>query len=304
MIHVMNNIIKVFSGRRFSPEDIELIKWTRKKYPQLSRKELASTVCEFLDWKTPAGRVKSKQCADFLVKLEEEGIIKLPPSKGLSRKGVKPEIPKIEFDTHELIGEVKDYDPIVLEMVRRGNRMKRWRAYVDQYHMLGDRQAFGSRLQYFIKSGDNELGCLQFSASAWALEDRDAWIGWSEEERKAYLHLIANNSRFLIFPWVHIRNLASKALSLAAKQIQNDWLREYCYAPVLLETFVDLENFRGTCYKAANWIYLGATKGRGRMDRNKEYALSRKAIFMYPLQKDFKECLKGEKSHKVVVPDE
>ena len=304
MIHVMDNTIKVFSGRRFSSEDIELIKWTRKKYPQLSRKELASTVCEFLDWKTPAGRVKSKQCADFLVELEEEGIIKLPPSKGLSRKGVKPKIPKIEFDTHELTGEVKDYDPIVLEMVRGGNRMKRWRAYVDQYHMLGDRQAFGSRLQYFIKSGDNELGCLQFSASAWALEDRDVWIGWSEEERKAYLHLIANNSRFLIFPWVHIRNLASKALSLAAKQIQNDWLREYCYAPVLLETFVDLENFRGTCYKAANWIYLGATKGRGRMDRNKEYALSRKAIFMYPLQKDFKECLKGEKPHKVVVPDE
>jgi hypothetical protein len=106
--------------------------------------------------------------------------------------------------------------------------------------MLGDKLVFGSRLQYFVKSGDTELGCIQFSASAWALEERDKWIGWDVEDRKKRLHLIVNNSRFLIFPWVHIRNLASRALSFAAKQIQQDWLMEYCYAPVLLETFVDL----------------------------------------------------------------
>ncbi|MDD4297687.1 MAG: DUF4338 domain-containing protein [Ruminiclostridium sp.] len=103
---------------------------------------------------------------------------------------------------------------------------------------------------------------------------------------------------------MHIRNLASKALSLSAKQIQEDWLREYCYAPVLLETFVDLSHFKGTCYKASNWMYLGETKGRGRNDKNKEYALSKKAIFMYPLQDNFKEVLMGEKPYKVVNPDE
>jgi hypothetical protein len=124
------------------------------------------------------------------------------------------------------------------------------------------------------------------------------------DDRKARLNLIVNNSRYLIFPWVHIKNLASKALSLAAKQIREDWLQEYCYAPVLLETFVDLAHFKGTCYKAANWRYLGETKGRGRMDRNKEYALSKKAIFMYPLQDDFKAVLKGEKPCKAVNPDE
>jgi hypothetical protein len=141
--------------------------------------------------------------------------------------------------------------------------------------MLGYKNVFGSQLHYFIKSGDKELGCLQFSASAWALEHRDRWIGWSIQDKKERLHLIINNSRFLIFPWLHIRNLASRALSLAAKQIQNDWLREYCYAPVLLETFVDLEHFTGTCYKATSWLYLGQTKGRGRMDRKNEY--------LYPL---------------------
>lgn len=145
---------------------------------------------------------------------------------------------------------------------------------------------------------------MQFSASSWALAEREKWIGWTVDDRKARLHLIVNNSRFLIFPWVHIRNLASKALSLAAKQIQEDWLRKYCYALVLLETFVVLEHFTGTCYKAANWIYLGETKGRGRMDRHTERALSKKAIFMYPLQDDSKAVLKGEKACKAVKPDE
>ncbi len=139
--------------------------------------------------------------------------------------------------------------------------MARWRAYINRYHILKYKSVFGSRLQYFIKSGDTELGCLQFSASSWALSERDKWIGWTVDDRKARLNLIVNNSRFLIFPWVHIRNLASKALSLAAKQIQDDWLRQYCYAPVLMETFVDLAHFKGTCYKAANWYILAKPKG-------------------------------------------
>jgi hypothetical protein len=113
-----------------------------------------------------------------------------------------------------------------------------------------------------------------------------------------------NNIRFLIFPWVNIKNLSNKALALAINQTQEDWLREYRYAPVLLETFVDLSRFAGTFYKASNWTYLGETKGRGRMDKDNEYALSRKAIYMYPLQKDFKDCLKGLKPCKVVNPDE
>ena len=142
--------------------------------------------------------------------------------------------------------------------------------------MLGDKIVFGSRLHYFVKSGETELGCMQFSASSWSLEERDKWIGWTKDDRKIRLHLIVNQSRFLIFPWIHIKNLASKALSLAAKQIQQDWLFEYCYAPVLLETFVDTEIYLGSSYKAANWIYLGETKGAGRT--GKEGVKSRKAI--------------------------
>jgi hypothetical protein len=302
----MDDTIRVFSGRTFSSEDIELIKWTKNKYPKLSRVELAKTLCEFWEWTTPAGLPKRVQCVAFLEKLELEGIITLPPKRQKKPAASKRENQQNEDRQSyvEINGSVKDFKQIRLEIAVQGTSLKRWKAYVDKYHMLGEKAVYGSRLQYFIKSGDIELGCMQFSASSWALEHRDKWIGWTVDDRKARLNLIVNNSRYLIFPWVHIKNLASKALSIAARQIQEDWLREYCYAPVLLETFVDLDHFEGICYKAANWNYLGETKGRGRYDRNKEYAFSKKAIFMYPLQEDFKEVLKGERPFKAVNPDE
>lgn len=300
----MGEIIRVFSGRTISPEDIELIKWARKTYPKLPRHELAGTVCELLNWNTASGNAKRIQCMECLEALEAEGIIQLPAvTVNMQRRG-RVHIPKLDFDTSEITGEVSEQTSLHLTIARAGRDLKRWRTYINQYHMLGDKTVFGSRLQYFIKSGETELGCMQFSSSSWALEERDKWIGWTVDDRKARLNLIVNNSRYLIFPWVHIRNLASKALSIAAKRIQEDWLREYCYAPVLLETFVDLAHFKGTCYKAANWIYLGETKGRGRMDRHTERAVSKKAIFMYPLQNDFRAVLKGEKPCKAVNPDE
>ncbi|MDK2991328.1 MAG: hypothetical protein PWP48_561 [Clostridiales bacterium] len=301
----MNDTIITFAGRNFTSEDIELIKWARQTYQSLPRGELASTVCEFLDWTTPAGRPKTPQCLLLLQKLETEGIIQLPEPKRSRIRKVSTKTQHMEFDTTPICGELSEYEPIYLEIVTSGQpSFARWKAYLDQYHMLGYKQEFGSRLHYFIKSGDKELGCLEFSASAWALEHRDRWIGWSIQDKKERLHLIINNSRFLILPWAHIQNLASKVLSIAARQIQSDWLKWYCYAPVLLETFVDLEHFAGTCYKAANWLYLGQTKGRGRMDKNKEYPLSRKAIYVYPLEKDFMTYLRGERPYRRINPDE
>lgn len=299
----MNNTIRVFSGRTISPEDINTIKWVLKTYPNLSRSEIAGTVCEILNWTTPAGNAKLPQCKAFLSTLEEEKLIKLPALDTTKQNKCRVRRKIFNFDTSEVKGGLDEYEPIKLLIAKPGEELKRWRAYVNQYHMLGDKQVFGSRLQYFVKSGDKELGCMQFSASAWALEERDKWIGWTKEDKKDLLHLILNNSRFLIFPWVHINNLASKALSIAVKQLQNDWLKEYCYAPVLLETFVDTTHFKGTCYKAANWIYLGETKGSGRSG-GKKALLSRKMIFTYPLQSDFRAYLKGEIPYKVVDLDE
>lgn len=300
------SIVKVFSGREFTGSDIELIKEIIRMYPNLSRKELAQTICENIGWLTPASAPKCLQCIKLLEILEEEGIIKLLQRKrkyksiGREKKSVGIELPEQE----PIIREVGDFGRIELIIVKTSPELKRWRGYIDKYHILGDKKVFGSQLHYFIKAGDQEVGCIQFSASSWALAPRDQWIGWDVEDRKKRLHLIINNSRFLIFPWVKVRNLASRALSLAVKQIQSDWLKQYCYEPVLLETFVDLEKFQGTCYKASNWIYLGETAGRGRMDRHHKNAVSRKAIYVYPLKKDFRAYLRGEKAYKVVSLDE
>jgi hypothetical protein len=297
----MNNLVRTFSGREITSEDINQIKWARKTYPNLSRTELAGTICHIIDWTTNSGRAKLIQCRALLEEMEKEGIIDLPPLQTEMRKKIIAKVPILNLKPEKDIkGTVKAFEPVKLIVANPGEELKRWRSYIKQYHILGDKWVFGCRLQYFIKSGDVELGCMQFSASAWSLEKRDKWIRWTKDDRKARLHLIVNNSRFLIFPWVHIKNLASKSLSLAVKQIQQDWLREYCYAPVLLETFVDTEKYQGISYKAANWIYLGNTKGAGRTGRKDD--LSRKAIFVYPLQDDFKACLRGEKPYKVVEP--
>jgi len=198
---------------------------------------------------------------------------------------------------------IYEYGAISLEIVYPGKRLAQWREYVSSYHKLGDPRVLGSQMRYMITTEGQDLGCLLFSASSWALAPREKWIGWTAEERKAHLSLIVNNSRFLILPWVHVKNLASRALSMAARRIQLDWLAEYCYAPVLLETFVE-PPYKGTCYKASNWIYLGETQGRGRNDRNNEWALTQKSIYVLPLQRDFRDVLKGIKPCKAVNPDD
>jgi hypothetical protein len=151
-------------------------------------------------------------------------------------------------------------------------------------------------LRYFIESGatNDILGCFQFSSPAWKMGPRDRWIGWSDEQRKANLQKIVNNSRFLLFPWVKVKNLASAALALAAKVVADDWQGFYGCRPVLMETLVDSERFKGTCYKAANWVHMGRTTGRGRMDReNKRQGLAVKEIYVYPLCSRFRQELAG-----------
>ena len=290
-----------FSGRIFNEEDMELIKDIAGTYPKLSRAELANTICELLGWVQANGKPKTTQCIRFMCKLEDEGEVRLPALNNTVHKGgIKRSAPDLRWIdmSHET-----EFGPIELEIIRPGERLRQWRTYLDTYHRLGSPSVYGGQLRYMIKAmNGRDLGCMQFSASSWALRLREEWIGWGLADRKARLHLVVNQSRYLIFPWIHIRNLASCALAMAAKRIQGDWLEAYCYAPVLLETFVDSSLYKGTAYKAANWTYLGETQGRGRYDRHHENALTRKAIYMYPLQRDFRAVLKGEKPWKAVEP--
>ena len=302
----MEKGIREHKGRQFSAEDMAIIIATTQMYPKLSQKEMASTVCELISWTTLNGKPKWVQCIELLRQLEAEGMIKLPIIRAEKvRQGAKASISgaKHTIDDKMEPEEIHGCGALSLEIVQPGKRLVQWRKYVSSYHKLGDPRVMGSQLRYMLTTEGQDLGCLLFSSSSWALSPREKWIGWEAEERKAHLHLIVNNSRFLILPWVHVKNLASRALSMAARRIQRDWLTEYCYAPVLLETFVE-PPYKGTCYKASNWIYLGETQGRGRNDRYNEWALTQKSIYALPLQRDFREVLKGIKPCKAVNPDD
>ena len=299
----MGESVREFSGREFSAEDMSLIIETTRMYPKLSQSELALTVCELLGWLAPSGRAKHVQCVYFLRQLQREGLIRLPAA----RKKRPPQARDMHNapSNHPVVMEqdqrtVTSCTTIELLIARPGDTLVRWRGYVGEHHELGDPKVYGSQMRYIITSDSQDLGCMLFSASSWALAPREEWIGWTPEEKRRRLHLVVNNSRLLILPWVRVSNLASRALSKAARQIQRDWLSEYCYAPVLLETFVDTSKHKGTCYKASNWVYLGETQGRGRNDRDRGSALTRKAIYVLPLQRDFRAVLKGEKPYKVV----
>ena len=283
-------------GREFSFQELEDIRVTVRMFSRLSRKELAFTICENLEWYAPNGRLKVEACLELLAKLETLGILRLPELRKTFKGPEKSVIPGTRTNPEApLVGTVSIFEPIELEAVRKSDDTHLWNEYIQRYHVLGYKRPFGAHQRYFIisrtPSGNRRLGCLLFAASAWALADRDRWIGWNEADRSQRLHLIVNNTRFLIFPWVNAKNLASKALSLAVKRIGQDWQERYGYKPVLLETFVDLEKYRGTCYQAANWIEIGQTVGRGRMDRHTEYLSSPKKIFVYPLAKDFRRLL-------------
>ncbi|MCF2941751.1 DUF4338 domain-containing protein [Paenibacillus alkaliterrae] len=204
-----------------------------------------------------------------------------------------------KFSRLTLDGEPRD--PIVssagalgpLTLVRIDNKRDSllWNEFMERYHYLGYTPLPGAQIRYFIQSSHGLLGAIGFSAAAWKVQPRDTWIGWPAPVRKKQLHLIVGNSRFLIFPWVNVKNLASRILSLCAKQLPGDWQQTYGYTPVLLETFVEKDRFAGTCYKAANWTWVGVTKGRGKLDTNKEYALPVKDVYMYPLHKKFRHLL-------------
>lgn len=287
----------LISGRHFTLEELLSVQETVRMFPKLSRAELAKTLCENLDWVTPTGQYKIASCHQLLEKLAGQKLVTLPAKRKYKRSTKK----KIRFSpltapNPPIEGQLSDLGPINLKQVRDHAGIQLWNEYVHRYHTLGYKRPFGAHARYFIiqETKQKPLGCLLFAAAAWALQARDGWIGWTELDRSLRLNRIVNNTRFLIFPWVRVKNLASKTLSLAVKCISDDWYERYGYSPVLLETFVDPEKYQGTCYQAANWLLLGRTAGRGRMDRYNEKPFTRKQIYVYPLHRDFRAILCGE----------
>ena len=284
-------------GRDITVQEIEEIKETVSMFPRLSRKELAETIAENLQWFRAAGTNKVDACLKLLEKLESQGILQLPEKKTRPKYSIKKEIFITEGTEPqpEIACKLKELYPVELEIVKDKDIVTLWKQYVLRYHYLGYKKPFGYTLRYFIKSERGRLGCVLFSGAAKSMGARDRWIGWTEKHRLRNLVWVINNARFLIFPWVRVKNLASYALGQINQQIRGHWHESWGYSPVLMETFVDPVHYQGICYKAANWQYLGMTTGQGLVRKGKSYTTSPKKIFIKPLVKNYRALLCSEK---------
>ena len=260
----------------------------------LSRSELASTICEALGWVRKNGRLKTRECYEYLGLLEERGLLDLPPKRAQRPRGpTSIHFTEASEPREERAGTLAEVLPVTLSLVAHSSERALWRELIERHHYLGHKVPYGAHLRYLVWLGPKrELGgCLQFSSAARRLLVRDRWIGWDDATRQRNLPRVVCNSRFLILPWLKISDLASHVLSLGARVLVEDWQEAYGVRPVLLETFVARERFEGTCYRAANWIELGATAGRGRMDRHTRAAEPVKTCLVYPLVGDFRRRL-------------
>jgi len=290
------------SGRYFSKKDIIAIQQIVKSFPALSMTELALTLCEHLSWKTAKGTDKINACFTALEKLEALGYIQLPEKCKRKTRTPKKINRSTQTDPQPTVeGTLEELGTIECQLVIDKNERAHWNEYVDRYHYLKYKHPIACSLKYFVVAKKNgkstRLGCLLFSSAAWQLADRDHWIGWNENDRKQRLNLVINNTRFLIFPWVRVPNLASKALSLVTRRIQDDWQHTHAYRPVLIETFVDDSRYSGACYQASNWQRIGKTQGKNWQDAdNNNRSGTVKSIFTLPLQANFKQILTRQKT--------
>ena len=252
-------------------------------------------LCEIWDWRNSKGRTKDMSCRDMLNALDKAGKITLPPPKRVTRrKGDSKGVKHFDHDETPVSCKLKGLQPLRVEIAATKTSMDQFKSLIDQYHYLKYDRCISESMAYIIYSNSNQiLSCLLFGASAWSCRDRDAFIGWSKEDRRSNLIMTTNNVRFVILPFVNVPHLASHILSIISKRISSDWERKYGHPICLLETFVEVDRFKGTCYKAANWLNVGRTTGRGRNGGHHNAIVPYKDIYLYPLAKDWRTVLRG-----------
>ncbi|MBT8339696.1 MAG: DUF4338 domain-containing protein [Desulfatitalea sp.] len=281
---------KRFCAREFSAKEVSLIQEIVATCGGISRSELANTVCELLDWKRPNGKLKNRECLELLAQMQSQGVLQLPDKRqdgnSTPRKRIASARPDAPYCS--LSGSVEQFTPLVVERVECRDQRELFKDLLARYHYLGYAMPFGARIQYLVyvsRPRRQVVGCLQFSSPAWRMKVRDQWIGWDDQRREQGLQQVVNNSRFLVL--ASIRNLASAMLSSVLRRLPSDWQDQYGLEPLLLETLVDRERFHGGCYRSANWVELGQTTGRGRMDKaNARHGAQVKTIWVYPLSKN------------------
>jgi hypothetical protein len=284
-----------YCGRTFNSDEIEWIRRLISSNRKLNRSQLSRAVCNHVGWVSPNGRLKEMSCRVAMLRMHRDGTIALPPPrKGNGNGRTRPALTHASAPQLPLSTPAAQLGELEYRVVNSRRDSLLWNELIERYHYLGYKPLPGAQMRFLVFGDSRLLAALGFGASAWKVAARDHWIGWAAEHRMANLHLIVNNARFLILPWVQSRNLASRILGRIARLLPQLWDERYGYAPVMLETFVEKDRFRGTCYRAANWILVGPTQGRGKLDRKHQHALPVKDVFVYPLRKDFRRRLSAE----------
>jgi len=285
-----------YRGRVINDQDIAFINELIAQNPDDSRCALSKKLCLAWNWVQPNGVLRDMVCRGMMLELHRAGHIRLPAKRRFPHNPFvhrkRPE--KIEIDQRPLETKLSSIRPLTFRQVRRTVAEKLFNSLIEHYHYLGYCQPVGEQLKYIVSAQERPIACLAWSSAPRHIGSRDRFIGWSADMRRKYLHLMAYNSRFLILPWVRVSSLASHILGRMTKILARDWQKIYNHPVYYLETFVDKERFTGTCYKAANWIYLGDTTGRGKNDQTHKVNRSIKAVWGYPLTKDFRTRLAGE----------
>jgi hypothetical protein len=263
------------------------------EHPQASRRELSSLLCAAWNWRQANGALRSMVCRGLMLHLHRAGLIELPavrrqPANPLAKRR-KPAA--VEVDTSPLQGRLAEIQPLEFRSVRRTPEEALFNGLLEQYHYLKYKQPVGEQLKFLVYAGARPIACFAWSSSAHYLGCRDRFLGWSDEARRKNIHLLAYNPRFLLVPWVRIPFLASHLLARMTRMLSGEWERMYGHPIHFLETFIDRERFRGTCYRAANWMVLGRTTGRGKNSWSKKPNRPIKEVLGYALTPHFRELL-------------
>lgn len=282
-----------YRGRTITAANVAFIRELIAAHPAAGRCELSRLLCAAWDWTQSNGSPRDMVCRGMLLMLARAGQIELPPMRSCPpnplaiRRRPEPLVP----DNSPVRGDLREILPLEIEQVRRSADEPLFNSLMEQYHYLGYEQPVGEHVKYLVKARDQAVACLAWSSSPRHLGCRDRFIGWGQEARRRNIHLLAYNTRFLILPWVKVPHLASHILGRMAKRVPNDWQQFYAHPVYLLETFVDPQRFRGTCYRAANWIVVGETTGRGKNDLTHQPTRSIKEVLALPLHRRFRQLL-------------
>ena len=282
-----------YRGREITASDIAFIQALIAEHPEASRRALSRKLCEAWHWVQPNGALRDMVCRGLMLELDRAGLIELPPVRCRPPNNVLKRCTPgvVAVDTVMLCTPLAELQPVEFRQVRRTEHEALFGALLQTHHYLGYTRPVGEHLKYLVYAKGRPIACFAWSSAPRHLGPRDRFIGWSAQARRENIRFIAYNSRFLVLPWIEVRHLASHLLGGMAKRLSSDWEAVYAHPLYYLESFVDPERFAGTCYRAANWLFLGQTTGRGKADQTNKPNRSRKAVLGYPLTAHFRQRL-------------